>query len=157
MIPTGIITIGGYHSDPAFRATPGPALRAAATAAGWRTIAEAIVPGDASQIAQTVRSFALQGCHLILINGGTGLAAGEVTPEAIRSVARLEIPGFGELIRRAATSPDMVLSRCLGAAVEHSLVVALPGTPGDALAALDSVAGLIPPAVSRLRDEGITC
>lgn len=157
MIPTGIITIGDYHSDPAFRATPGPALRAAVAGAGWRTIAEAIVPAETSQIAQTVRSFALQGCHLILTNGGTGLAAGEVAPEAIRSVARLEIPGFGETIRRAANDPDMVLSRCLGAVVEHSLVVALPGSPGDARAAFDAVAGLILPAVSRLRDMGIAC
>jgi molybdopterin adenylyltransferase len=154
MIPTGIITIGDCPSDLAFRATAGPALRAAVADAGWRLIAEAIVPGDLTQIARTIQAFALQGCHLILTSGGTGLATGDVTPEAIQSVARWEIPGFGEMMRR---TPDLVLTRSLAAGVDNSLVVALPESPADALAGFDAVAGLISNAVARLQGEAASC
>lgn len=153
MIPAGIITVGQFPSAPAFQVSGGPAVRSAVAHEGWQTIAEAIVPDHLEQIARTVVDFARLGCHLILTTGGTGISSHDVTPEAIRSVARLEIPGFGELMRShsMACAPDAILSRGLGAVVENSLVVALPGEPSGAVNCLRFVSGVIPRTVEILQ------
>lgn len=159
MIPTGIITVSDRASTHVYQDLGGPAVRAAIEARGWRTIAEALVPDDLERIAQAVRSFAIQGCHLILTTGGTGIAARDVTPEAIRSVARLEIPGFGESMRMQslAMTPNAILSRSLAAVVENSLVIALPGKPQGAVECLEFVAGAIPHTVKILQKVPTSC
>ena len=155
MIPVGIISVGEFPSSEAFQTSVGPAVRAAVAAQGWQTTAEAIVSHNLQQIAETVQAFARQGCHLILTAGGTGIASRDVTPEAIRSIARLEIPGFGESMRMqsVALTPHAILSRSLGAVVENSLVVALPGKPQAAVECLDFVAAFIPRTVELLQRE----
>ncbi len=159
MIPTGIITVSDRASAQLYQDLGGPAVRAAAAALGCQTIAEALVPDELGQIAEVVLSFARQGCQLILTTGGTGIAARDVTPEAIRSVARLEIPGFGESMRMQslALTPNAVLSRSLGAVVENSLVIALPGKPQGAVDCLHFVAGAIPHTVKILQREPTSC
>ena len=51
----------------------------------------------------------------------------DVTPEAIRGIMRVEIPGFGEAMRLESMkiTPNGILSRSLAAVVEQSLVIAL--------------------------------
>ena len=58
------------------------------------------MPDEISRIRETLRSFSDQGCGLILATGGTGIAERDVTPEAIRGMMRVELPGFGETMRR---------------------------------------------------------
>ena len=159
MIPTGIITVSDRASAQVYADLGGPAVRAAVATHGWQTIAEALVPDDQAQIANAVQSFARQGCHLILTTGGTGIASRDVTPEAIRSVARLEIPGFGESMRMQsiALTPNAILSRSLGAVVENSLVIALPGKPQGAVDCLGFIAGAIPHTVKILQREPTRC
>src|SRR5206468_162392 len=77
----------------------GPALKDAAQKNGWQVLSEAIVPDDAERIRETIRSFSQQGCGLILTTGGTGIGPRDVTPEAIRAIMRVELPGFGEVMR----------------------------------------------------------
>ena len=155
MIFTGIITVGNFSSSGAFDSSAGPAVRAAVAERGWHTIAEAIVPDDFDQIARTVLDFARLGCRLILTAGGIGISRHDVVPEAIRSIARIEIPGFGESMRRqsSATAPTAVLSRGFGSVVENSLVVSLPENPQGAVECLDFVTGVIPPTVQLLQRE----
>ena len=107
----------------------GPALKKAAQEAGWQVLAEAIVPDDAERIQQTIRSFSQQGCGLILTTGGTGVGPRDVTPEAIRAIMRVELPGFGEVMRAESMkiTANSILSRSLAAIVDLSLVIALPG------------------------------
>lgn len=159
MIPTGIITVSDRASANVYQDLGGPAVRAAVADRGWQTIAEALVPDDLEKIAQAVKSFAAQGCQLILTTGGTGIGPRDVTPEAIRSVARLEIPGFGEAMRMQslALTPNAILSRSLAAVVENSLVVALPGKPQGAVDCLSFVTGAIPHTVKILQKEPTSC
>ena len=158
-IPTGIITVSDRASAGVYQDHGGPALRKAAEGNGWHVLAEAVVPDDIAAIQQAVRSFSAQGCGLILTTGGTGVAARDVTPEAIRSIMRVEIPGFGELMRAQslALTPNAILSRCLAAIVDQSLVIALPGKPQGAVDCLGFVTAAIPHTVKLAMGVPTSC
>lgn len=155
----GIITISDRASGGVYEDHGGPALRRFAEERGWQVAAEAVVPDDLAKIQQAIRSFAAQGCGLILTTGGTGIAERDVTPEAIRGIMRLEIPGFGEVMRaRSLTiTPNAILSRCLAALVERSLVIALPGKPQGAVECLGFVEAALPHAVKLAQGVPTSC
>ena len=159
MIPTGIITISDRASRGEYDDLGGPALRSAVTALGWTVQAEALVPDEAARIQEAIKSFSAQGCHLILTTGGTGIAARDVTPEAIRGIMRVELPGFGEAMRMKSfeTLPNAILSRSLAAVVEQSLVIALPGKPQGAVDCLHIIAAAVPHTVKVVRKEATSC
>jgi len=159
MIPVGIITVSDRASGGAYEDLGGPALRNAVQGYGWQVLAEAVVPDDKSLIQETIRSFSAQGCGLILTTGGTGIAPRDVTPEAIREIMRLEIPGFSEAMRMQslALTPNAVLSRSLGALVDRSLVLALPGKPQGAVDCLGFVKDAIPHSVKLVMGVPTSC
>lgn len=155
----GIITVSDRASEGIYEDLGGPALKKAAEAHGWSVIAEAIVPDDLTRIQDTIRSFSAQGCGLILTTGGTGIAERDVTPEAIRGIMRVEIPGFGEVMRMKslALTPNAILSRSLAAVVDRSLVIALPGKPQGAVDCLGFVLGAIPHSVKLAQHIPTSC
>jgi molybdopterin adenylyltransferase len=158
-ITVGIITISDRATAGEYDDLGGPALKDAAQKQGWQVLAEAVVPDEISRIRETIRSFSDQGCGLILATGGTGIAERDVTPEAIRGIMRVELPGFGETMRRESMkiTPNAILSRSLAAVVERSLVLALPGKPSGAVECLGFVAGAIPHAVALAQRVPTSC
>ena len=158
-ITVGIITISDRAAAGEYGDLGGPALKEAAQKYGWQILAEAIVPDEIPRIRETLRSFSDQGCGLILATGGTGIAERDVTPEAIRGMMRVELPGFGETMRRESMkiTPNAILSRSLAAVVESSLVLALPGKPSGAVECLGFVAGAIPHAVALAQRVPTSC
>jgi molybdopterin adenylyltransferase len=158
-IQVGIITISDRASAGDYADLGGPALKAAAQKAGWQVLAEAIVPDDAKRIQDTIRSFSKQGCGLILTTGGTGIGPRDVTPEAVRAIMRVELPGFGEVMRAESMkiTPNSILSRSLAAIVDHALVIALPGKPSGAVECLGFVQGAIPHAVALAQGTPTSC
>ena len=158
-IVVGIITISDRASAGDYQDLGGPALKEAAHKAGWQVLAEAIVPDEITRIQETLRSFSKQGCGLILTTGGTGVGPRDVTPEAIRAIMRVEIPGFGEVMRVESMkiTPNAILSRSLAAIVDLSLVIALPGKPSGAVECLGFVKGAIPHAVALAQRVPTSC
>jgi len=158
-ISVGIITISDRASAGDYKDLGGPALREAAQKAGWQMVCEAIVPDDIARIQETVRSFSQQGCGLILTTGGTGVGPRDVTPEAIRAIMRVELPGFGEVMRAQSMkiTPNAILSRSLAAIVDLSLVIALPGKPSGAVECLSFVEGAIPHGVALAQRVPTSC
>ena len=158
-IAVGIITVSDRASRGEYDDLGGPALREAAEKNGWRVVAEAIVPDELGKIQDALQSFAAQGCGLILTTGGTGIAPRDVTPEAVRGVMSVELPGFGETMRAESLkiTPNAILSRSLAAVVDHALVIALPGKPSGAVECLGFVAGAIPHAVKLAMGEPTSC
>ena len=155
----GIITISDRASSGDYADLGGPALKTSAAGYGWTTVAEAVIPDDMAQIQQTILSFSDQGCGLILTTGGTGIALRDVTPEAIRGIMRVEIPGFGELMRMKSVeiTPNAILTRGLAAVVGQSLVIALPGKPQGAVECLGFVRGAIDHAVKLAQRMPTSC
>ena len=80
-IQVGIITISDRASAGEYEDLGGPALKQVAQRIGWHVLAEAILPDEMARIQETIRSFARQGCGLILTTGGTGIAPRDVTPD----------------------------------------------------------------------------
>ena len=158
-ITVGLITISDRASQGEYNDLGGPAVREAALRYGWQVLAEAVVPDEITRIQEAIRSFSRQGCGLVLTTGGTGVAERDRTPEAIRAIMRLEIPGFGEVMRAESMklTPNGILSRCLAAMVDDSLVVALPGKPQGAVDCLGFVAGAIPHAVKIAQKIPTSC
>ena len=158
-IPVGIITVSDRASQGLYEDLGGPAVRKAIAGYGWEVLAEAIVPDDLTKIQETIRAFSAQGCGLILTTGGTGAGLRDVTPEAIRLIMRVELPGFGEVMRAASLklTPNAIISRCMAAIVDNSLVLALPGKPQGAVDCLGFVAASIPHAVANAMHLPTTC
>jgi molybdopterin adenylyltransferase len=158
-LSVGIITVSDRASAGIYQDLGGPALVSEAKQFGWSVQAEAIVPDEVSQIQESVRAFAAQGCQVILTTGGTGIAPRDCTPEAIRAIMRVELPGFGEIMRAESIklTPNAILSRSLAAVVDRSLVIALPGKPAGAVDCLKFVAAAIPHAVKVAQGLPTSC
>lgn len=158
-ISVGIITISDRATSGEYEDLGGPALKEAAAKHGWLVHLEAIIPDEQARIQETIRSFSSQGCGLILTTGGTGIAARDLTPEAIRGIMRVELPGFGEIMRAESMkiTPNAILSRSLAAVVDQSLVIALPGKPSGAVESLGFVTGAIPHAVALAQRMPTSC
>lgn len=155
----GIITVSDRAASGEYEDHGGPALRGEAVARAWEVVAEAIVPDEIERIREAILSFSAQGCGLILTTGGTGIAARDVTPEAIRGIMRVEVPGFGEWMRFKSMelTPNAILSRGLAAVVGRSLVLALPGKPTGAVECLAFVEGALAHAVKLAAREPTSC
>src|SRR6059058_761742 len=155
----GVITISDRATAGDYKDLGGPALKEVAQKASWQVLAEAIVPDNATRIQETIRSFSQQGCGLILTTGGTGIGPRDVTPEAIRAIMRIELPGFGEVMRAESMkiTPNAILSRNLAAVVDSSLVIALPGKPSGAVECLSFVQGAIPHGVAVAQRQPTSC
>ena len=158
-IVCGIITVSDRASAGEYVDLGGPALKKFAEEKGWQVLSEAIVPDNRGRIQQTIRSFSAQGCGLILTTGGTGIAERDVTPEAIREIMRVEVPGFGEVMRAQsmAITPNAIISRNMAAVVDLSLVIALPGKPTGAIECLGFVIGAIPHGVANAQKQATSC
>lgn len=91
------------------------------------------------------RALARRGVDVVLLTGGTGAAARDVTPEAVEPLLDRALPGFGERFR--ALSWESVgsaawLSRAGAGVARGRLVVYLPGSTAAVRLALESL--LIP-------------
>jgi len=152
-ITVGIITISDRASAGDYDDLGGPALKEAAQKARWQVLAEGIVPDDVRRIQETIRSFARQGCGLILTTGGTGISARDVTPEATMAVVERAMPGLSERMRfeGARITPFAALSRGVSGIRGKSLIVNLPGSPKGAVESLDAILELIPLIVQLMR------
>lgn len=91
---------------------------------------------------------------LVVVTGGTGFAARDVTPEATAAVIDRPAPGLAEAMRAAgrAITPLADLSRGVCGIRGRTLLLNLPGSPKAALESLEAVAAVLPHALGLLAD-----
>jgi molybdopterin adenylyltransferase len=102
---------------------------------GHRISGHRIVPDEYEVIASLLRDAADDSAvEAVLLNGGTGIAARDVTVEAVRAVLHKELPGFGELFRYLSFTEDIgsaaILSRAVAGSMGSKAVFAMPGSTG---------------------------
>jgi len=158
-ISVGIVTVSDRASAGVYDDLGGPALASQVKQLGWNVQAEAIVPDEIWRIQEAIQALVAQGCQVVLTTGGTGIAPRDQTPEAIRAIMRIELPGFGEIMRTESMklTPNAILSRSLAAIVDRCLVIALPGKPAGAVDCLMFVAAAIPHAVKVAQGLPTSC
>ncbi|MBW3098597.1 molybdopterin adenylyltransferase [Pseudohoeflea coraliihabitans] len=142
------VTISDRASRGEYEDKSGPALE------DWlrRAISSAfemqrrVIPDGLESVRDTLIDLCdVEGADLVLTTGGTGPSPRDLTPEAMRQVITMELPGFGELMRRVSLEevPTAILSRQTAGVRGTTLIINVPGKP----AAIDICLNAVFPAV----------
>lgn len=111
--------------------------------AGHRVLDRRIVPDEVDAIRAAVDAAVMRDdVHAVLLTGGTGIAARDVTPEALLPILDRVIPGFGELFRSLSyqqIGSAAMLSRAIAGIARGRVVVALPGSRAAIRLALEAL------------------
>ena len=114
-----------------------------------------IVPDEQDLIGRAITAAASAGANLVVTTGGTGLGPRDVTPQATMKLIDYEVPGLGELMRRAGETmtPMAALSRSIAGVRGSTLIINVPGSLKGAIESLDAVVPLLPHALQLLRGD----
>lgn len=138
---------GGLRHD-----SSGPLLASLLADLGFEVSDVVVVPDEAPDIADAVRT-AAAGHDLVVTTGGTGLNPRDVTPEAVLPLFDRQVPGLAEALREENRSavPTTILSRAVAGTIGKSLVVTLPGSTGGVRDGVTVLAPVVGHAVAQLR------
>ncbi|KKX27859.1 molybdopterin adenylyltransferase [Rhizobium sp. LC145] len=144
-----VVTISDRASRGEYEDLSGPAIAqwlAAAIVTPYELVRRIIPDGMASVRDTVIDLCDSERCDLVLTTGGTGPSPRDETPEAMRAVLEKELPGFGELMRRASLeqTPTAILSRQTAGTRGKSFILNLPGKPASIAMTLDAVFPAIP-------------
>ena len=151
-----ILTVSDGASRGARPDLSGPAIREWALGRGDSVAAERVVGDDVGAIAGVLADWADgDKADVILTTGGTGLAPGDVTPEATKQVLERVAPGIAEALRFTAFArvPNAALSRGLSGTRGKTLLINLPGSPKAVREGLEVLDQVLNHAVAILRGE----
>lgn len=139
----GVLTVSDRASRGEYEDRSGAVLAGGMKQHGAAEVEQAVIPDDAASIEAHVKTWVASGIQLILVTGGTGVGARDVTPEAISPLIEKSLPGvvqafiqYGQDRKRTA-----MFTRCVAGVIGESIVVALPGSPS---ACEDAVQVLFP-------------
>ncbi len=114
--------------------TSGLKLRSCAETDGHQVVFQQLVKDDLFHIRAVVSEWIYQSAiQVILITGGTGFSARDVTPDAIEPLLVQKIPGFGELFRQVSydeIGTSTTQSRVLAGIANRTFIAAIPGSTG---------------------------
>jgi molybdenum cofactor biosynthesis protein B len=112
-------------------------------AAGHCVADRRLVPDEVDAIRAAIDTAVMRDdVHAVLLTGGTGIAARDVTPEALEPILDRVIPGFGELFRTLSyqeIGSAALLSRALAGTARGRVVAALPGSRAAIRLALEKL------------------
>jgi molybdenum cofactor synthesis domain-containing protein len=134
----------------------GPALAAAADAAGCEVLAMEVVPDDFALIEDRLHHYVGEAFDLVFTTGGTGLTPNDITPEATLAVIEREAPGFAESMRAEGLkyTPMGILTRGVSGIAGRTLIVNFPGSPKAVRESFPVVAPTLRHVVETLRSSG---
>ena len=119
-----------------------------------------IIPDDFETIVRTISDQVdTHRFDLVVTSGGTGLGPRDVTPDATRTVLRMELPGFAEAMRMESykITPQAIISRAVCGVRGESIIINLPGSPKAAVECLGFIIRALPHALEKLQGDTRDC
>ena len=98
---------------------------------GHQVVFRDLVPDDATWIRGAVAEALKQNAELIITTGGTGISRRDTTFEALQTMIKTHIPGFGELFRMLSfkeIGAAAMMSRATAGLIDGGILFALPGS-----------------------------
>lgn len=113
-------------------------------AANYSIKDRAIVIDDYNSIRNTLIPWCNdESIDVIITTGGTGIAARDVTIEAVKSLFEKQIPGFGEIFRYLSYTEDIgtkaIASRAEAGVNTNTLIFSIPGSVGAVTLAMSQL------------------
>jgi molybdenum cofactor biosynthesis protein B len=118
------------------------------------TMRYTLLPDDLDMIQHWFAKAMDSDADAIITTGGTGLAPGDVTIEAIRPLLGKEMPGFGEIFRAKSIdeiSYAAMLTRAIAGVVRGRAVFCMPGSPNAVKLGLEVIAAEIGHVIEHAR------
>ena len=112
--------------------------------AGHAVVGSQIVRDEESAIREAVQT-ATNGIfdpEIIIVTGGSGIGARDVSPEALRPLLTKELPGFGEIFRVLSfqeVGAAAMLSRAFAGVAGRTLLFVLPGSTNAVKLAMNRI------------------
>jgi molybdopterin adenylyltransferase len=156
MFNAGILTISDKGSRGERQDISGGVVREMLAGIAGKVVRYEVVPDDLDAISARLIDWADGGeMDVVFTNGGTGLAARDVTPEATLAVIDRAVPGIAEAMRARSLekTPMAMLSRAAAGLRGCCLIVNLPGSPKAVRECLEVILPAIPHAVEIIRGE----
>lgn len=100
-----------------------------------------VIPDELTSIQEKVKNYVQHSVNMVIITGGTGLSARDVSPEALLPLLHRRLPGVEEAIRaygQQRTAYSM-LSRSVAGMIGETLVLALPGSTNGAKESMQAI------------------
>jgi molybdenum cofactor biosynthesis protein B len=150
-VACAIVTVSDTRSAADDRS--GAAIKAALEGAGHVVVATTIVADEREAIRAAITAATeREGVAAVVVTGGTGIAARDVTIESLADLWTKELPGFGEIFRTlsfAEIGAAAFLSRATAGVIRGTFVAVLPGSPAACALAVER---LILPEVGHIAD-----
>ena len=150
-VSVAVVTLSDSRS-PADDRT-GDTIVALLEAAGYSVAGRELVREDPPAIRAALEAALAGPAQAVILNGGTGIAPRDSTPEIVAPLLECELPGFGELFRQLSfreIGAAAMLSRALAGVARGKLLFALPGSKAACRLALER---LILPELGHLVGE----
>jgi molybdenum cofactor biosynthesis protein B len=150
-----VITVSDRASASKMPDDSGPALVEILMQRDFEVSGPEVVPDAQERIKDAIIAAVNRGTNLVVTTGGTGLGPRDLTPQATASLIDYEVPGLGELMRRAGETmtPMAALSRSIAGVRGSTLIINVPGSVKGAIESLDAVVPLLPHALNLLRGD----
>jgi molybdenum cofactor biosynthesis protein B len=127
----GIVTISATHQSELDES--GTIVRDALVEAGHRVVHQRWLSDVSTDIRYLFREWVDDArFDVIIAIGGTGIAAKDITPEALAPLVTKPMPGFGEVLRRLLFDQLGIVAletRAMAAVCHSTLVYLIPGHP----------------------------
>ena len=93
-------------------------------------IKQRILPDDPALLKEALLNAGKEKTDIVITTGGTGIGKRDFTPQVVKEVLDVEIPGIMEHIRLkyGASTPNALISRSIAGVMNETLVYAIPGS-----------------------------
>jgi molybdopterin adenylyltransferase len=90
-----------------------------------------VLPDEHDLLEGLIRNYVQEKVEIIITTGGTGIGPRDITPDVIRPLLSMEIPGIMEMIRvkYGTQFPNALISRSIAGVISGTLIYTLPGSP----------------------------